>query len=70
MTPTACAQTAPQAELVAELPESVGNLTFTPSNQMIFSLHPFFDPEIRVASLNADQKSFTVFSECRMEHAE
>jgi len=61
MTGTANAQTVQQAEKVAELPESVGNITFTPSNQMIFSLHPFFDPEIRVASLNADKKSFTAF---------
>ncbi|MEO1406703.1 MAG: L-dopachrome tautomerase-related protein, partial [Pseudomonadota bacterium] len=47
-----------EAELFAELPESVGNITFTPSNDVIYSQHPFFDPDIRVARLNADRKSY------------
>lgn len=40
-------------EIVARLPESVGNIAFTPDNQMIFSHHPFFSPDIRVAKLTS-----------------
>ncbi len=40
------------AEIVARLPQSVGNITFTPDNRIIFSHHPFFEPDIRVAELN------------------
>lgn len=43
------------AELVAELPQSVGNVTFTPTNRVIFSHHPFFSPDVRVAELNDDR---------------
>ncbi|MCB1428368.1 MAG: hypothetical protein KDJ66_04470 [Nitratireductor sp.] len=49
------------AEVFAELPQSVGNITFTPDNRVIFSHHPFFSPDVRVAELNADRKSFTPF---------
>ena len=45
------------AEVVAELPEAVGNITFTPDNRVIYSHHPFFSPNIRVAELDADQRS-------------
>lgn len=49
------------AEIFAELPQSVGNITFTPTNRVIFSHHPFFSPDIRVAELNPDRKSFKPF---------
>jgi Major royal jelly protein len=49
------------AELFASLPQSVGNITFTPDNRVIYSHHPFFSPEIRVAELNPDRKSFKPF---------
>jgi Major royal jelly protein len=49
------------AELFASLPQSVGNITFTPDNRVIYSHHPFFAPEIRVAELNPDRKSFKPF---------
>lgn len=49
------------AELFAELPISVGNITFTPTSDVIFSHHPFFDPEIRVARLDAAWTGFTPF---------
>lgn len=45
------------AEVVAELPEAVGNITFTPDERIIYSHHPFFSPVIRVAELNADRRS-------------
>jgi hypothetical protein len=49
------------AELFASLPQSVGNITFTPDNRVIYSHHPFFAPEIKVAELNPDRKSFKPF---------
>ena len=49
------------AELFASVPQSVGNITFTPDNRVIYSHHPFFAPEIRVAELNPDRKSFKPF---------
>ena len=41
------------AEIVARLSQSVGNIAFTPDNQMIFSFHPFYSPDIRVARLTS-----------------
>jgi hypothetical protein len=49
------------AELFASVPQSVGNITFTPDNRVIYSHHPLFSPEIRVAELNPDRKSFKPF---------
>lgn len=42
-----------ETEIVARLPSSAGNLTFTPDNRMIFSHHPMFEPAIRVAELTS-----------------
>ena len=41
------------SEIVARLPQSVGNIAFTPDNQLIFSHHPFYAPDIRVARLTS-----------------
>jgi sugar lactone lactonase YvrE len=49
------------AEVFAEVPQSVGNITFTPDNRVIYSHHPFFSPDVRVAELNADRKTFKPF---------
>lgn len=49
------------AEIIAELPYSVGNVTFSPDNRIFFSHHPFFSPDVRVAELGADGKSFSPF---------
>src|SRR5258708_36827855 len=50
----ASAQEAPvRAEIVARLPQSVGNMAITPDNQIIFSHHPFFSPDVRVAKLTS-----------------
>lgn len=38
-------------EVFAKLPQSVGNIAFTPDNQVIFSHHPFYGPDVRVAKL-------------------
>jgi sugar lactone lactonase YvrE len=48
-----------QAEVFAKLPEAVGNITFTPDSDVIFSQHPFFAPNIRVAKLNEDRTGST-----------
>lgn len=42
-----------QSEVIARLPFSVGNIAFTPDNQIIFSHHPFYSPDIRVAKLTS-----------------
>ena len=41
------------AEIFARLPQSVGNVAFTPDNQVIFSHHPFYNPDVRVAKLTS-----------------
>ncbi|WP_018411411.1 L-dopachrome tautomerase-related protein [Methyloversatilis thermotolerans] len=53
----ACAVEVQTAEVVAELPEAVGNIGFTPDNRVIYSHHPFFSPAVRVAELDADRRS-------------
>ena len=57
MLSSAHADEAVRAEIVARLPESVGNIAITPDNQLIFSHHPFFSPEIRVAKLTSPTTS-------------
>jgi hypothetical protein len=46
-------EAAVRAEIFARLPQSVGNIAMTPDNQLIFSHHPFFSPDIRVAKLTS-----------------
>ncbi len=43
-------------EVVAELPVGPGNITVTPGNRIIMSLHPFFIPDKRVVELAAGGK--------------
>ena len=50
-----------EAEIFAELPEAVGNVTFTADDRVIFSHHPFFGHDVRVAELNGDRRSYTPF---------
>ncbi|MEM7173590.1 MAG: hypothetical protein AAF530_25750 [Pseudomonadota bacterium] len=50
-----------EAEIVVELPYSVGNITFSPDNRILFSRHPFFSPDVRVAELVGDARSFSPF---------
>jgi len=42
-----------KSEVFARLPQSVGNIAFTPDNQIIFSHHPFYNPDVRVARLTS-----------------
>lgn len=43
----------PTVELVAQISQPIGNMTFTPDNRKIFSIHPFFKPPLRVAELTS-----------------
>ncbi len=43
-----------KSEIVAKLPFSVGNIAFTPDNQLIFSHHPFYSPDVRVGKLTSE----------------
>jgi len=42
-----------KSEIIAQLPYSVGNIAFTPDNQLIFSHHPFYSPDVRVGKLTS-----------------
>lgn len=52
-------------EVVARLPQSVGNITFTPDGRVIFSHHPIFEPDIRVAELDRSGEGFRPFPDAR-----
>ncbi len=57
-------QIAPGMRAIAiahQLPYSVGNMTFTPDGRTIFSHHPFFEPEIRVAELDDTEAGLRPF---------
>ena len=40
-------------EVVAKISQPIGNMTFTPDNRKIFSIHPFSKPDVRVAELTS-----------------
>ena len=44
-------QPSPQLEVVAELSQAPGNITLTPDNRTMISLHQFYSPELRVAEV-------------------
>lgn len=46
----------PELEVVAELDQAPGNITVTPSGRIVMSLHQFYDPELRVVTLDENQK--------------
>lgn len=50
-----------EMEIFAELPEAVGNVTFTGNGRVIFSHHPFFGHNVRVAELGDDRRSYRPF---------
>jgi len=45
-----------ELEVVAQLPVGPGNITVTPDNRIIISLHPFYAPDNRVVELTRDKK--------------
>ncbi|MEM0961107.1 MAG: L-dopachrome tautomerase-related protein [Bacteroidota bacterium] len=46
-----------EADVFAELPEAAGNITFTPTGRLVYSRHPFFEPDVRVLELGPDGES-------------
>ncbi len=56
------------AELFASVPQSVGNITFTPDNRVIYSHHPFFSPEIRVAGAQSRPQELQAVPQRSLEH--
>lgn len=48
-------------EIFATVNEAVGNIAFTPQGDLVYSLHPFFNPEIRVKKYDAKTKKETPF---------
>ncbi len=50
----AVADDTPSFEIVAELEQGPGNITVTPSGDIIVSLHQFFGNDVRVARVGAD----------------
>ena len=57
------------AELFASVPQSVGNITFTPDNRVIYSHHPFFSPDVRVAELMPTARTSSPFPNADVEYA-
>lgn len=45
---------ASELELVAEMPVAPGNITVTPLNRIILTLHPFYFPKLKVVELAKD----------------
>ncbi|WP_442510483.1 hypothetical protein SH528x_002108 [Novipirellula sp. SH528] len=50
-----------ELELFASLDQSAGNIAYMPDGQLVFSHHPFFKPDIRVATYDETTKSVTPF---------
>lgn len=50
-----------QPEIYAAVNEAVGNITFTPQGELVYSNHPFFNPEIRVMRYDATTKESKPF---------
>lgn len=48
-------------EVYAALPISVGNIAYTPQGDLVYSNHPFFNPEIRVMRYDAQKKTSVPF---------
>jgi len=48
-------------EVYAEVSEAVGNIAYTPQGDVVYSQHPFFNPEIRVMKYDAKTKTSKPF---------
>ncbi|SEK46002.1 Major royal jelly protein [Aquimarina amphilecti] len=49
------------AETFATVDEAVGNISFTAKGNLVYSHHPFFEPNIRVVHMDKDTKEITPF---------
>lgn len=61
LTKSTVAQQQATAEKFAAVNEAVGNITFTPKGELIYSHHPFFSPENRVVKYDTITKMVTPF---------
>lgn len=50
-----------QPEIYASLNVAAGNIAYTTKGELVFSNHPFFDPEIRVVKYDANAKATQPF---------
>ncbi|WP_246146657.1 major royal jelly family protein [Rubripirellula lacrimiformis] len=50
-----------ELELYASLDQAVGNIAFMSNGQLVFSHHPFFKPDVRVATYDAATGAVTPF---------
>lgn len=50
-----------QHEVFATVEQSVGNIAFTSQGELVYSHHPFFNPNYRVVKYNARTKTITPF---------
>jgi len=48
-------------EVFATVSNAVGNISFTPRGELVYSHHPFFNPDIRVMKYDAENKHSTPF---------
>lgn len=57
-----------KAEVYAEVDGAVGGITYTQNKRFIFSYHPFFNPDVKVAELLKNGKT-RAFPNDEMQHA-
>jgi sugar lactone lactonase YvrE len=50
-----------RAEIYAALKSAVGNISFTPQGELVYSNHPFFNPQIRVLKYDGKTKQSIPF---------
>lgn len=60
---SAFAQNSPTrpVEVYAKVDQAVRNIAFTEQGDLVYSHHPFFNPQYRVVAYNADTKAITPF---------
>ncbi len=57
------------AELFASVPQSVGNITFTPDNRVIYSHHPFFCARDQGRGAQSRPQELQAVPQRSLEHA-
>lgn len=55
------AQKTVKPEVYAKVPYAVGNIAYNVNNELVYSNHPFYSPEVRVMHYNPKTKEVTAF---------